>query len=205
VARPGALGRSEERRAVHQIDTPDVTRRSRGADRARGIDEISAPKEGVGNAGCPVHPQPRVRSSSARCTRVFTAVAPKSPGIPARNGFNGFLRDLPGDRAFLSPSLANESANLTPASRRQDHTTSPSASKTLSSQAPLASIASNPASVTIAIRPSSGVDGGVIKVIWGFGKPEYFFRRGWTGRNSLIRLKKLGFTRKSGRGRGGDL
>ena len=30
----------------------------------------------------------------------------KSPGIPARNGFNGFLRDLPGDRAFLSPSPA---------------------------------------------------------------------------------------------------
>jgi hypothetical protein len=23
-----------------------------------------------------------------------------------RNGFNGFLRDLPGDRALLSPSLA---------------------------------------------------------------------------------------------------
>jgi hypothetical protein len=44
-----------------------------------------------------------------------------------RNGFNGFLRALPGDRALLSPSLANESANLTPASRRQDHTTSPSA------------------------------------------------------------------------------
>src|SRR5580692_5551815 len=44
-----------------------------------------------------------------------------------RNGFNGFLRDLPGDRAFLSPS-STESADLTPASRRQDHTTSPSAS-----------------------------------------------------------------------------
>jgi hypothetical protein len=28
----------------------------------------------------------------------------KSPGIPARNGFNGLLRALPGDRAFLSPS-----------------------------------------------------------------------------------------------------
>src|ERR1700693_4818652 len=51
----------------------------------------------------------------------------KSPGIPARNGFNGFLRALPGDRAFLSPSSADTSANLTPASRRQDHTTSPSA------------------------------------------------------------------------------
>ena len=45
-----------------------------------------------------------------------------------RNGFNGFFRALPGDRAFLSPSPALLSANLTPASRRQDHTTSPSAS-----------------------------------------------------------------------------
>ena len=53
----------------------------------------------------------------------------KSPGIPARNGFNGFLRDLPGDRAFLSPSPLRSllPRNLTPASRRQDHTTSPSA------------------------------------------------------------------------------
>ena len=100
-----------------------------------------------------------------------------------RNGFNGFLRALPGDRAFLSPSLANESANLTPASRRQDHTTSPSASKTLSSEAPPASIASSPASVTIAIRPSSGVDGGGYKAICDFGKPEYFFRWDWTSQN----------------------
>jgi hypothetical protein len=29
---------------------------------------------------------------------------PESPGIPARNGFNGLFRALPGDRAFLSPS-----------------------------------------------------------------------------------------------------
>jgi len=28
----------------------------------------------------------------------------KSPGIPARNGFNGFLRALPGERACLPPS-----------------------------------------------------------------------------------------------------
>jgi hypothetical protein len=32
----------------------------------------------------------------------------KSPGIPARNGFNGFLRALLGDRAFLSPSLPDK-------------------------------------------------------------------------------------------------
>jgi hypothetical protein len=130
----------------------------------------------------------------------------KSPGIPARNGFNGFLRTLPGDRAFLSPSSLRSLLlkNLTPASRRQDHTTSPSASKTLSSSAPPASIASNPASVTIAIRPSNGVDGGDMKVICGFGKPEYFFKRDWTGRNSLIRLEKLDFTRKSARRAGGQ-
>jgi hypothetical protein len=44
----------------------------------------------------------------------------------------GLLRALPGDRALLPPSSAeNVSADLTPASRRQDHTTSPSAISTL--------------------------------------------------------------------------
>jgi hypothetical protein len=47
-----------------------------------------------------------------------------------RNGFNGFLRALPGDRALLPPSSAQcESiiANLASASGCRDHTTSPSA------------------------------------------------------------------------------
>jgi len=50
----------------------------------------------------------------------------ETPGIPARNGFNGLFRALPGDEFVLSPSLANyglskpgwarkTSANLTPA------------------------------------------------------------------------------------------
>jgi hypothetical protein len=30
-----------------------------------------------------------------------------TPGIPARDGFNGLLRALPGDRACLSPSSAD--------------------------------------------------------------------------------------------------
>jgi hypothetical protein len=75
----------------------------------------------------------------ARCTRsrawcvVNTRVSHHgytgSPGIPARNGFNGFLRALLGDRALLSPSLTRIAPqSLTPASGRQDHTTSPSAS-----------------------------------------------------------------------------
>src|SRR5450631_2615997 len=44
-----------------------------------------------------------------------------------RNGLR-LIRALPGDRAFLPPSSARLSANLTPASGSQDHTTSPSAS-----------------------------------------------------------------------------
>ena len=50
-----------------------------------------------------------------------------------RNGFNGFLRALPSDRACLplSPPRSLLLENLTPASGRQDHTTSPSASSAL--------------------------------------------------------------------------
>jgi len=51
------------------------------------------PLEGVGNAGCPLHPRPRVHLVLVERTRVTTST-PESPGIPARNGFNGFLRAL---------------------------------------------------------------------------------------------------------------
>src|SRR6266567_9545095 len=49
-------------------------------------------------------------------------------GHSPRNGFNGFLRALPGDQACLTPSPALLLTDLTPASGRQNHTTSPSAS-----------------------------------------------------------------------------
>jgi hypothetical protein len=85
----------------------------------------------------------RSRAWSVVNTRVshhgHTGITRHSP----RSGFNGFLRTLPGDRAFLPPSSAKiASANLTPASGRQDHTTSPSARSALSSLAPPASTAS---------------------------------------------------------------
>ena len=51
------------------------------------------PLEGVGNAGCPWHPQARVRLVLVKSTRVTTST-PESPDVPARNGFNGFLRAL---------------------------------------------------------------------------------------------------------------
>ncbi len=87
--------------------------------------------EGAGNAGCPLHPQPRVQNKKAheRIHHRFTGATRRFP----RNGFNGLFRALPGDRAFLPPSSADHSANLTPASGRQDHTALPSAAKRHSS------------------------------------------------------------------------
>ena len=64
-------------------------------------ESLALKTKGVGNAGCPLHPQPPVQQKS---TGVEATGTPESPGIPARNGFNGFLRALPGDRALLSPS-----------------------------------------------------------------------------------------------------
>src|SRR5436305_8542559 len=59
-------------------------------------------REGAGNAGCTLHPQSRVQKikSTRGSHHRFTGTTRHSP----RNGFNGFLRDLPGDRALLSPS-----------------------------------------------------------------------------------------------------
>jgi hypothetical protein len=50
-----------------------------------------------------------------------------------------------------------------------------------SSKAPPASIASRPASVTIAIRPSVGQDGDIRKVFRLGKKRIYFCEWGWTG------------------------
>jgi hypothetical protein len=80
--------------------------RSRGAD-APGLCMFLRPTKGVGNAGCR-----RTRSlacKSVSSTRAYSPrLQPESPGIPARNGFNGLFRALPGDRAFLPPSLADQ-------------------------------------------------------------------------------------------------
>ena len=151
-----------------------------------------------------VAPEALSGSSAPQRGRGECRVHRKSPGIPARNGFTAYVVISPAIGLFCHRRLRKSlSANLTPASRRQDHTILPSASKALSSEAPLAATASSPASVTIAIRPLSGVDVGGYKVICGFGKTEYFFGRDWTDRNSLIRLEKLDFTRKCKR-RAGD-
>ncbi len=62
-----------------------------------------------------------------------------------------------------------------------------------------ASTASHPASVTIAIRPSVGWDGGTNEVIWVGCERKYFCKWDWTGRNRLIRLRKIGQARNAHR------
>jgi hypothetical protein len=109
------------------------------AQRARVVHEPSPKKsEGVGNAGCPLHPQPRVQKVES--TRVSTADTPEHPAFPHAmvltvsfvlsqvTGLVCHLRRR--NEAPLKCPVGQEapSAALTPASGRQDHTTSPSAS-----------------------------------------------------------------------------
>src|ERR1700674_5289233 len=106
----------------------------RGATRPGFCQKRSAHEiEGVGNAGCPWHPQACARLSSKKHTS--KRVPRNHPAFPHAMVLTvSFV--LPGDRALLPPSSADmflskpgwadlNSANLTPASGRQDHTTSP--------------------------------------------------------------------------------
>src|SRR5713226_4606987 len=99
---------------------------------------ISRPLEGVGNAGCPLHPQPRVHFVLVERTRVTTST-PERPAFPHAMVLTVSFVLSPVTGLFChrrlrtnvtsAPGRADTtSANLTPASGRQDHTTSPYAS-----------------------------------------------------------------------------
>src|SRR5207302_7736122 len=81
--------------------------------------------EGAGNAGCALHPRSRVPKV---CIMAHTSIqgSGNTPTSPAQRLY-GLLRALPGGAGLLSPSSLRSLLlkNLTPASRRQDHTTSP--------------------------------------------------------------------------------
>src|SRR5258706_6779058 len=103
---------------------------SRGAMRPSRA-KIFRPMKGVGNAGCPLHPQPRVRSVES--TRVFTTGPPEHPAFPHAMVLTAyvvlspvtglFCHRHPRIKVLSLPGRADKtSANLTPASGRQDHT-----------------------------------------------------------------------------------
>jgi hypothetical protein len=177
---------------VHALATPS----------ARGVDKSLA-QRGRGERRMPVAPAASCALVMVERTRVTTST-PESPGVPARNGFNGFLRALLGDRALLPPSPCglkvlsspvepNEPPqDLTPASRRQDHTTSPSASSAVvlhaanrSRRAIRPALASHAQHCCVHRTPPRVRDdhdtplwwGGmatVLDLIWGGWEPKYF-------------------------------
>ncbi len=81
--------------------------------------------EGAGNAGCALHPRSRV-PIVLRKAHTSIQGSGGSPTSPAQ-WLYGLYRALPGGAGLLSPSSLRSLLlkNLTPASRRQDHTTSP--------------------------------------------------------------------------------
>jgi hypothetical protein len=145
---------------------------------ARVMNKFFAPKRAWGMPGARCT---RSRACRVVSTRVSHHGRTGTPGIPARDGFNGVLRALPGDRALLSPSSPRSLLleNLTPTIERQDHTTSPSARVRSRQQRNSRPSHPNLTFVTIAKRPSvwagMAADG---EVIWVKRKPEYFCEGG---------------------------
>jgi hypothetical protein len=99
-----------------------------------------------------------------KSTRVGTTGSAETSRLSPREWFYGFLRALPGEAAVFATVVSGTlPANLTPGSRRQDHTTSPSAASvfvraTCIALTPAAAIASRAQRfVTIAKRPSGGL------------------------------------------------
>ena len=135
--------------------------------------------EGAGKAGCRLHPW-------ALCNKKSTGVGPQvnrsNAGFPCAVVY-GLLRALPGDRAFLPPSPPRSVllGSLTPASGRQDHTTSPSARSGVRLRRHPRPPHPTATFVTCATPLLSGETGGVGSLICPTTEAEYFCARGWTG------------------------
>jgi len=104
----------------------------------------------------------RSRACSVVNTRVSHHGHTGTPGIPRAMVLTAYFALSPVIGLFCHRHQRIESANLTPASRHQDHTTSPSAIAPFVKGA-FASTASRLTSVTIAKRPSARRDG--IKIL----------------------------------------
>ena len=142
----------------------------------------------------------RARAEVKEHQRVSQGHTEESPSIP-RAMVYGLFRALPGDRALLPPSPLRSLLlrNLTPASGRQDHTTSPSASGALVSST-IRQRPPHPAStfVTIMKRPSceAGRRQGFTDVSIG-GRNELFFQEGLDDANQLEFVRQIKFCVKS--------
>jgi hypothetical protein len=95
----GSLLSQGRRKRVQTFKQPQTQLRDLAAHFARGLLGTSYPlrSEGAGNAGRPMRPQPRMQCENKH-TSIVTTVTPEIARHSPRNGFNGFLRALPGVR-----------------------------------------------------------------------------------------------------------
>jgi hypothetical protein len=108
---------------------PGAQLRDLAARSARGLlsSFLTLQSEGAGNAGRPMRPRPRVHFVVVERTRVTTST-PESPGIPRAMVLRFPSCSPRRSGSFATVTCGIASTGLTPASRCQDHTTSPSAS-----------------------------------------------------------------------------
>jgi hypothetical protein len=127
--RISSASRRERRRAAQHPGNAKRTTRLPATFHARAMHHHVPPKtEGAGNAGR--LGAPAASRAAKESTRVSHHRFAETSRHSLRDGFNAFLRALPGEPGVLSPSPAQRAsvvAALTPASGCQDHTTSPSA------------------------------------------------------------------------------
>src|SRR5882724_8948659 len=149
--------------------------------------------KGAGNAGRAMRPQPRVQNKKAHEHSHHRFTGNTRPSL--RNGFNGFLRALPGDRAFLPPSSPRSFA-----SRELDTSVGASGPHDFAVRSSIIrprEIIAPDAAASIASRLNvrddreapllRGGTGRVVNLICPTGKAKYFCERGWTAKsqNSL--------------------
>jgi hypothetical protein len=168
---PGATYMLSRKRGEVKLHTPfaSITSRSRGMlrpsfarksrplqTRAQAIPKGTQATLKKGRREDRVRAAPAVsRAKSEKKTHTSIQVQRKQSGLPCAMVYGLYVISLATD--FLSPSSLRSllPKNLTPASGRQNHTTSPSASALFVKSAST-STASRPTSVTIAKRPSFG-------------------------------------------------
>src|SRR5438034_4177796 len=134
--------------------------------------------EGAGKTGCTLHPRSRVQLRTENA-HTSIQVQAEHPGLPCAVALR-LTSCSPRRTALLPPSPPRSLLleNLTPAPRRQDHTTSPYAQATHVDCG--LRVHRIPPHVRDDREPplSSGETGGVMKLIWVRTKAEYFCAKG---------------------------
>jgi hypothetical protein len=145
--------------------------------------KILSPKENGGRRKCRALDAPAASYAAKKSTRVVTTGPPKTSGISCAMVLtvSFVLSAVIGLSCHRSRRDAKHHRHLTPASRRPDHTTSPSAPHRSSGRA-LASTASRPACRDDREPPLlKERDAGHRQVIWHERKARNFSARDWTG------------------------